>query len=117
MAAKKAPMKKMAAPAKPAAKKAASKSSSAADFRKADQASMVKYKKSEVKTVDAANKLRKKYGPFTAEDFKGVNRRDFISGFADVVSEGAVGQNPVYMRAAERVASEAWDKKFGKKKK
>ena len=113
MAAKKAPMKKMAATKKPAPKKTAS----AADFRKADQASMVKYKKSEKQTADAASKIRKKYGAFTAEDFKGVNRRDFVSGFADVVSEGAVGQNPVYMRAAERIAAEAWDKKFGKKKK
>ena len=106
MAAKKMPAKKVAA------KKAAPKTS-AAQVRMANEKSMVKY------NSGVESSIKKRYGAFGSGDFKGYekDRKGFQSMFADVVSEGPMGQNKSSMKAAEKIAAEAWDKKFGKKKK
>lgn len=106
MAAKKMPAKKVAA------KKAATKTS-AAQVRMANEKSMTKF------NSGVESSIKKRYGAFGAGDFKGYekDRKGFQSMFADVVSEGPMGQNKSYMKAAEKIAAAAWDKKFGKKKK
>jgi hypothetical protein len=106
MAAKKMPAKKVAA------KKAAPKTS-AAQVRMANEKSMTKY------GSRVESSIKKRYGAFAVSDFKGYekDRKGFQSMFADVVSEGPMGQDSSYMKAAEKIAAAAWDKKFGKKKK
>jgi hypothetical protein len=108
MAAKKMPAKK----AMPAKKSAPAKTS-AAKVRMANEKSMVKF------NSGVESSIKKRYGSFGSSDFKGYekNRKGFQSMFADVVSEGPMGQNNSYMKAAEKIAGAAWDKKFGKKKK
>jgi len=48
------------------------------------------------------------------------SKRDFAKSYADEVVTGSLsplGQNEPFQKAAEMYASQAWDKKFGKKKK
>lgn len=46
-----------------------------------------------------------------------VSRKEYVTSFQDVVSEGPYGQNPKAMAAAARIAGGQWDRTFGPKNK
>jgi hypothetical protein len=103
MVAKKAPMKKMAAPAKSAAKKMAKPAMSEAEIRKEIYR---KYKLTDKSLVNQRG---------SAEPGKtgSVSRKEYMQTFDGVVSESSLGTGPKVAKVAMKIAAEQWDRTFG----
>lgn len=97
MAAKKAPMKKMAAPAK------AKPAMSEAEIRKEIYR---KYKLTDKSLVSSRRSSDPgKTGP--------VSRKEYMQSFDGVVSESSLGTGPKVAKVAMKIAGEQWDRTFG----
>lgn len=110
MAAKKAPMKKMAAPAKPVAKKASTppgpknkKMMTEAEIRKEIYR---KYNMTDKSVVSSRRSSDPgKTGP--------ISRKEYMQQFDGVVSESHLGTGPKVAKVAMKIAGEQWDRTFG----
>jgi hypothetical protein len=106
MAAKKAPMKKMAAPAKTAPKKM---SASAKPMMTEAQIRKEIYRKYGLTDKSVVSQRRSsdpgKTGP--------ISRKEYMQSFDDVVAESSLGTGSKVSKVAMQIAGERWDRTFG----
>lgn len=108
MAAKKAPMKKMAAPAKAAPKKTSAPAKTKPMMTEAQIRKEI-YRKYNLTDKSVVSSRRSsdpgKTGP--------ISRKEYMQSFDGVVSESSLGTGPKVAKVAMQIAGEQWDRTFG----
>jgi hypothetical protein len=108
MAAKKAPMKKMAAPAKTAPKKTSAPAKAKPMMTEAEIRKEIyrKYNMTDKSVVSRRSSGEPgKTGP--------ISRKEYMQQFDGVVSESSLGTGPKVAKVAMKIAGEQWDRTFG----